>query len=72
MMFIMKALNQAISIIGGVQILAKELDLHPMAVYQWKKRGVPAKHVSRISYLTGHQMSCHDLRPDIFPNIDDS
>ena len=63
----MNALEQALNIIGGVNILAKELELHPMAVYQWKKRGVPAKHVSRVSEMTHNAVSCHELRPDIFP-----
>ena len=49
--------------------LARRLEVQPMLVSNWKKRGViPAERVLSIEEVTG--VSRHDLRPDIYP-LDD-
>lgn len=54
----------AIKIAGSARALAKLLDVTPMAVSQWKERGVPAERAVSIEEVTG--VSRELLRPDIF------
>ena len=49
--------------------LASALGVPPPLVSQWKTgvRRVPAERVLAIEAATGHRVSRHDLRPDIYP-----
>lgn len=58
-------LDRAIAQAGSGAALAKAVGVTPMAVSQWKLRGVPAHQVLSIESATG--VSRHDLRPDIYP-----
>lgn len=67
------ALEEAISIAGGQTALARLLTAATGRLYvqpvvaNWRKRGqVPADSVAAIEQVTG--VSCHSLRPDVFPN----
>jgi len=55
-------------IFGSLSSLASLLDLGPVAVYQWKARGViPQKHCARIVELSRGQLTLNELRPDLYP-----
>ena len=67
-----EALQNAINIAGGQTALATLLDseldsVKQQNVWQWLNRDkkASAKWVAKISEVTG--VSCHELRPDIFP-----
>lgn len=62
----MNALDTAIRVVGTQSKLAEALGLSPMAVSQWRKRGVPAVHCREIERLTHGAVTVHDLRSDIF------
>lgn len=63
----MKALDRAIQVVGSQDALAKAVGLKSaMAVSQWRRRGVPAKHCPAISAATGGTVSVDDLLQDIF------
>lgn len=51
---------------GGYAALAKSLGLQRATVWGW--RVVPAKHVARVSHITG--IPREELRPDIFGHLD--
>lgn len=60
-----EALKKARTIAGGASAIARELNLTPQAVLQW--RVVPAERVLVVERITG--ISRHELRPDVFgPN----
>lgn len=63
----MKALNEAIKIIGTQAKLAELLKVTPMAVTQWKKRRIPDWAVIPIEAATDGAVTRHELRPDIYP-----
>lgn len=48
---------------GGVQKLAKALQISAPALYQWDR--VPTERVLALEALTG--IPRHELRPDIYP-----
>ncbi len=51
---------------GGTQAaLAQALEVEPMTVSGWKKRGVPAERVLDVERVSG--VSRHEIRPDIYP-----
>jgi DNA-binding transcriptional regulator YdaS (Cro superfamily) len=62
----MESLQRAIKILGNQAALAKALKVTPMAITNWKARGVPAKRCSDIQRITNNSVTCEDLRPDIF------
>ena len=47
--------------------LAAKVGVSPMALSNWKRRGVPPERVLDIERATGGQVSRHELRPDIYP-----
>ena len=63
----MEALDRAIAQFGTQTNLAKHIGVTTMAVSLWRKRGVPAQRVLAIEAATGHQVSRHELRPDLYP-----
>lgn len=60
------ALENAIEAFGGSRRLAEALDVVPMTVSQWKRRGVPAERAVEIERATGGKVTRYDLRPDLF------
>lgn len=66
----MDALTRAINHAGTARALADRLGLKPMAITQWKKRGVPAERVLDIVRATQGQVRPYDLRPDVYPDPD--
>ena len=59
-------LIQAIAYLGGVKATADHFGLGRQAVWTWKKRGIPPKHVLTLVELVDHQVRAEELRPDIF------
>jgi hypothetical protein len=55
----------AIDAAGNGAHLARQCGVTRYAVHLWRKTGIPAKHVGRISALTG--IPPHRIRPDLFP-----
>ncbi len=58
---------KAARIVGSQRALAAALGVTKGAVWQWKEgdRQVPAEHCPHIERLTGGQVRCEDLRPDV-------
>jgi DNA-binding transcriptional regulator YdaS (Cro superfamily) len=57
------ALREAVKRVGGLAALARQLDISPQAVQQW--RIAPAVRTLEIERLTG--VSRYELRPDLYP-----
>jgi DNA-binding transcriptional regulator YdaS (Cro superfamily) len=62
----MTNLKLAIDYFGSQAALAKAADVDPMAVTQWKKRGIPPKRAKQIERLTNKAVKASDLLPDLF------
>ncbi len=62
----MNALEKAIEMFGSQKALAEELGVVPMAVTNWKTRGVPIEQCPAIERVTKGAVTKHDLRPDFF------
>jgi DNA-binding transcriptional regulator YdaS (Cro superfamily) len=62
----MSNLNIAINYFGSGAKLAKAVGLDPMAVTQWKKRGIPPKRAKQIERLTNGDVKASSLLPDLF------
>lgn len=62
----MNAIDRAIDLLGNQTKLAEALGVSPMAVTQWKRRGVPAERCVPIEEATSGEVTRYDLRPDIF------
>lgn len=60
-------LLHTLACLGGVARLAAHLGVSPSAVSQWVhgRRPLPARHCPAIERLTGGQIRCEDLRPDV-------
>ncbi len=54
----------AIEAAGGGATLARECGVTRYAVQLWKATGIPARHIGRVSSLTG--IPPHELRPDLW------
>lgn len=59
------ALQRAIDIAGGGKALASELGVSPMAVSQWKRRGIPVGRVHDVVRISKGQIQAYELRPDL-------
>jgi DNA-binding transcriptional regulator YdaS (Cro superfamily) len=61
-------IKKAIECLGSQSALAQALGVTPQFISQLANgsRPVPAKLVRKIETATDGQVSCHDLRPDIF------
>lgn len=59
-------LEPAIKYFGSQKALAKALEIDPMAITQWKRRGMPPRRAKQISELTGGFIKPIDLLPDFF------
>ncbi len=62
----MTELDKAIAAAGGVSKLAALVGLLPMAITQWKKRGVPAERCIQVEAAVGGATNRYKLRPDVF------
>jgi DNA-binding transcriptional regulator YdaS (Cro superfamily) len=62
-----EALEKAAEILGSMQTLAEKLGVTKGAVSQWKLEGrrIPAEHCPLIEKLTGGEVRCEQLRPDV-------
>lgn len=60
------ALDRAATFLGSWSALARALNLSPMAVSHWRRRGVPIHRARDIEVATGGVVKRHELRPDIF------
>lgn len=67
---LMDALLRAIYHFGSQARLARALGVVPMAVTNWKKRGVPIVWAPEIERATNGLVTRAELRPDIFGPID--
>lgn len=66
----MSPLEKAISICGDSQSeLARRIGgkVRTGHVYYWLRNKVPPEHCLAIERATGGAVTCHDLRPDVFP-----
>ena len=61
------SLSAAIRLAGGIPKRARALGVSAQAVYFWRagSRQLPARHCPTIERLTGGQIRCEDLRPDV-------
>lgn len=62
----MNIVLKAIEAAGGATALARAVGVVPMAVQQWKKRGVPPERCLLVEAATHGAVTRYDLRPDIF------
>jgi len=51
---------------GSLYKLAILLDIRETAVYQWRNRNIPIKHLRKIVELSEGRITREMLRPDIF------
>lgn len=60
-------IDRAAGIVGSQKALADALGVSKAAVGQWKDEGrrVPAEHCPQIERMTGGQVRCEELRPDV-------
>lgn len=65
----MSPLDEAIRAAGGSAAKLAELigEKTAQVVHNWRSRGVPADKCLRISQAVNGAVTCHDLRPDVFP-----
>lgn len=66
------ALDRAITAAGGQTRLAELLStpyrrVLSQHITNWKARGVPADRCLAIQTAVDGAVTCHDLRPDVFP-----
>ena len=66
-----EALNKAIAIVGGQTQLARLLGVKQANVWHWLNKAdrVPGEYVLAIEKATGGEVSRHDLRPDLYPDV---
>lgn len=62
----MTNLKPAIEYFGNQAKLAKALNLNPMAITQWKRRGIPPKRAKQIAELTNGAVKASDILPSFF------
>lgn len=59
-------LEPAINYFGSGNALARAMGLNPMAVTQWKRRGIPAERAKQISELTDGEIKPSVIKPKLF------
>lgn len=61
-------LDKACDLLGSQDRLAAALGIKSPSISEWRTRGrVPAERCLAIEQLTMGEVTCHDLRPDVFP-----
>nr|WP_165674707.1 Cro/CI family transcriptional regulator [Pseudomonas otitidis] len=58
-------LDKAIKAAGGGRALALAIGISPMAISQWKRRGVPVERVPAVVRACQGMVKAHELRPDM-------
>lgn len=56
-------LKPAIDHFGSVRGIAEAMDINPMAVRQWRKRGIPALRAIELSELSSGAFKASDILP---------
>lgn len=63
-------LDKACDLLGSQDRLAAALGIKSPSISEWRTRGrIPAKRCLAIEQLTLGKVTCHDLRPDVFPEV---
>lgn len=58
---------------GKVQTeLGKSIGKSQQTISGWLNKKVPAEYVIPLSRLLGWQVTPHEIRPDLYPNISDA
>lgn len=65
-----KIIIEAARLVGGVVAMSLALGKSRAAVSQWDQ--VPDSEVLNVSRITGHKITPHELRPDLYPNPADA
>lgn len=65
---LLPVLARAAELVGGAANLARKIDVHATAFYVWKK--IPSAHVLAIEEATDGRVTRHELRPDLYPQIE--
>lgn len=65
------SLTKAVALVGGQTQLARLLGVKQANVWHWlnKAERVPGEYVLAIESATGGQVTRHDLRPDLYPDV---
>ena len=64
-----EGLQKAVDIFGSQRKLAKAIGMYPQQINGWVNTGkVPVKHCKKIEQVTNGEVTCFDLRPDVFPD----
>lgn len=61
----LKAVQDASDVVGGLSVLAERLGITRQAIHQWEE--VPRQRVLDIEMATDGKISRSKLRPDIYP-----
>lgn len=62
-------IKKAVRIAGGQSALAAKVGVRPQAVQQWVVEGkVPPRRCASVASAIGHQVSLHELNPDVYPD----
>lgn len=61
-------LDRACALLGSQDRLAAALKIKSPSISEWRKRGqVPPNRCVAIEVLTDGAVTCHQLRPDLYP-----
>lgn len=66
------ALKAASAMVGGTDVLCRELKLSRQAVYKWRSTGIPVKRAVQIERLTEGRIKASELCPEVFGVKSDS
>lgn len=62
-------LEKLVEIAGGQSALARKMKVTQQAVFAWlKKKRLPAEQVIKAEKVVNGAVTCHELRPDIYPS----
>lgn len=54
---------------GGQARLARALEVEPMTISHWKKRGIPTDRCADVERVTEGAVTRADLKPEIFGDV---
>lgn len=62
------AIKRAVELVGGQTAMARQLGVSQGLIWHWcvGRLKVRAERCGDIEVATGGQVTCHDLRPDVF------